>query len=138
MIIVVSFGYYVYIGIVVYVYSIYESRNKQLALNVIDLHGLHIDEAVGKLNQRVMKIKKMTKNISKRRKKKTNEKSGKGGNDEANANVLDILTGTGHHSFRGRAKLGPAIVSWAKQKNIKYKNMNFIDGRGGNIRIFIE
>ena len=120
--------------------NIYESRNKKLGLNVIDLHGLHIQEATNKLDQRIAKIKKMLKNGSSKRRKNKHNKHNDNNNDSSSSSsyVIDILTGTGHHSFGGRAKLAPAIISWCKKKKIKYKQMNFIDGRGGNIRLFIE
>lgn len=123
--------------------NIYESRNKKLGLNVIDLHGLHIQEATKKLDDRIAKIKKMLKNSKRRKnKQKQNDNKTHKNNDSSSISsssyVIDILTGTGHHSFGGRAKLAPAIISWCKKKKIKYKQMNFIDGRGGNIRLFIE
>lgn len=105
--------------------QIYEARNRRLKLNVIDLHGLHVEEGVDKIRERIMRIKRNAKNMKQNNKKK-------------NEFVLDILTGTGHHSFGGHAKIGPAIVNFARKNKIKFKKMNFVDGRGGNVQLFIQ
>jgi len=103
---------------------IFAQRNGRLGLNVLDCHGLHVDEAIRKLKGRIAKIRKGSQ--SKKGKK------GKGGQ------TLDVLTGTGHHSYGGTAKVGPAIRQFAQSKGIRFKKLTFVDGRGGNLRLFIS
>ena len=105
---------------------IFKMRNGKLRENVIDVHGLHVDEAIRKLKERIAQIRKRGGQKGK------NSKKNKG-----NGYALDILTGTGHHSFGGFAKVGPAIRSFAQSQGIRHKKLTFVDGRGGNIRLFI-
>merc|ERR1712129_410241 len=100
---------------------IFKMRNGKGELGTIDLHGLHVEEGIERLKERIEKVRKAL---------KKGKRKGKG----KKAFELDILTGTGHHSFRGRGKLGPAILTYVKSKKIKCKEMDFVDGRGGNIR----
>ena len=93
--------------------NIYESRNKKLGLNVIDLHGLHVEEAIKKLDERIAKIKKMLKNNKRRKNKSKQNDSHK--NNDSSSYVLDILTGTGHHSYGGRAITSHCILGKKNQ-----------------------
>lgn len=110
---------------------IFQQRNQALDMAVLDLHGLHIEEGIRKLKERIAEIKAKRKATKGAKKKKA--KKGK-----ASGFALDVLTGTGHHSYGGTAKLGPAIRSFAQSNGIQFKKCTFVDGRGGNIKLFIE
>ena len=92
--------------------KIFNLRNKKLPNNIIDLHGLHLNECNHHLNQRINQIR---------------------GN---NGKKLDVLTGTGHHS-RGRAKILPTVIKFCENNKIRYKEMSVTDGMGGYIRILL-
>jgi len=48
---------------------------------------------------------------------------------------LEILTGTGHHSFGGNAKLLPAIQKLAKEWDLQCDEVS-VGGQGGQLTLF--
>ncbi len=69
--------------------------------------------------------------------------------------VLDVVVGTGHHSFGGAGKLAPALLDWSRatvkahrlntgaakgkpqRKLLSVTELASTDGRGGVIRLRI-
>jgi DNA-nicking Smr family endonuclease len=94
--------------------TIYQSRNNYSHTNVakevvIDLHGLHSEEAVSCVERKVEELRK------------------KGYQGD-----LNIITGTGNHS-KFKAKVLPAVLAWVKQSGNRYQQGSMEDGRGGII-----
>lgn len=95
---------------------IFQQRNSNLANNsepVVDLHGLHPNEAIDILNETI-------------RKYSTSGFRGK----------IVIVTGTGHHS-RGNSKLLPAVRAFLQQGGYRPRDATISDGRGGILTIEI-
>lgn len=66
--------------------AIFEARNPQTATDVVDLHGLHVSEALERLPAAL---------------------------ERAPVGKVRVLTGTGHHTKgTGRARLRPAVKKW--------------------------
>ncbi|KAK9702926.1 hypothetical protein K7432_010990 [Basidiobolus ranarum] len=76
---------------------IFKEKNSSLPKNELDLHGLHVKEALAVVEERVNKCK--------RRKK---------------IDHLTIIVGMGNHSADGVQRLKPAIESWLQQQNLTY------------------
>jgi len=102
---------------------IFEERNKQQVsdvsslcwpsedASVLDLHGLHIQEAVQVLREKLSTYR---------------------------GSELYVITGTGHHSVNKKvnknARLQPAIQRFLDESNFTYWDAS-TDGRGGMLRI---
>ncbi|XP_015717872.1 NEDD4-binding protein 2 isoform X2 [Coturnix japonica] len=81
---------------------IFESVNTSLLpLNVLDLHGLHVDEAVNQLS-RVLQ-------------EKSNEYQQSGGKP-----YLCVITGRGSHSQGGVARIKPAAIRYLNSHNFRF------------------
>ncbi|XP_067844583.1 NEDD4-binding protein 2 [Heptranchias perlo] len=72
-----------------------------LPRNVLDLHGLHVDEALYHLDKVVIE--------------KINEYQQKGGNS-----YLSVITGRGSHSQGGVARIKPAVIGYLKSHNFRF------------------
>jgi DNA-nicking Smr family endonuclease len=75
----------------------FESNNDRLHFGQIDLHDLHVKEALEKLEERVKDIKK------------------------ANCQNLTVITGQGLHSDKGKAKIKPAVIKFAVKRKIDWE-----------------
>lgn len=99
--------------------SIFETRNKNLPSNTIDLHGLHPQEALDHLETFIKKKKQeiaFSKQIN---------------------NYIYIITGTGHHSYFGKSKLLPTVEEYLKKNNYFYIDSSS-DKRGGMLKVKIN
>lgn len=77
--------------------AIFEARNPEGVSDVIDLHGLHVSEAVERLPAAL---------------------------DKAQAGKIRILTGTGHHTKgTGRARLRPAVKKWLQDNGFFFEEV---------------
>lgn len=91
---------------------IFASRNCGTAF--VDLHGLHVDEAVGMLGERFEALEK-----------------------EGYRGVVYVVTGTGHHSGalgigNTKAKLRPAVEKWLEEGGWRFAETSVVgDKRGG-------
>lgn len=92
---------------------IFDERNTRSGgkPNVIDLHGLHPAEAILRLDEKILQLRKM--NFS--------------GN-------LKAIVGTGHHS-RGAAKVFPALLKHLATVGLKGREASLADGKGGILLI---
>uniref|UniRef100_A0A915HG38 Smr domain-containing protein n=1 Tax=Romanomermis culicivorax TaxID=13658 RepID=A0A915HG38_ROMCU len=77
--------------------------------DTIDLHGLHVQEAISALSQKL---------------KEFENRSGK---------QVNIITGSGKHSFFGAAKIKPAVIAYLSRKR-----MTFSENNGGLIQVIIK
>lgn len=84
------------------------------AVPTIDLHGLHVKEALAVLDVQLEACA-----------------------TAANASLY-VITGTGHHARQGRAKLLPAVVRYAKSLGIRVEEQKRSDGRGGTLRLRLK
>lgn len=73
---------------------IFRTRNSGYGLEQIDLHGLHLDEALEQVRDRLCRLEA----------------------GEVRGHTVEIITGAGHHSEHHRAKLRPAVEELLKQK----------------------
>jgi DNA-nicking Smr family endonuclease len=91
--------------------QIFEQRNKDEAY--LDLHGLHVDEALGLLEHRLFSL---------------------------NHGTLYVVTGTGHHSSGRTGQLQPAVRQWLDQNQpYPWAETNIRgDQRGGVFSIGID
>ena len=48
-----------------------------------------------------------------------------------------IITGTGHHSTSGRARVGPAVQRWLDEAGLAMRDAS-TDGRGGMIAVVLR
>lgn len=91
---------------------IFEQRNQHEAF--IDLHGLHVDEALDMLEERFEKLK-------------SNNYEG----------VVYIVTGTGHHSgatglSKKQSKLKPSVEEYLREGNYVFAETSIVgDNKGG-------
>lgn len=77
--------------------AIFEARNPSHVSDVIDMHGLHVSEAVERLPEALKK---------------------------APVGKVRILTGTGHHTKgTGRARLRPAVKKWLQENNFFFEEV---------------
>jgi DNA-nicking Smr family endonuclease len=81
---------------------------------MIDLHGLHPLEAIDKLDEAMLGLK---------RKKYLGK--------------VIVITGTGHHS-RGQSKVLPAIRDHLQRSGTRYKDATLEDNRGGVLILEIK
>ncbi|KAL1918303.1 uncharacterized protein VTP21DRAFT_2963 [Calcarisporiella thermophila] len=89
---------------------IFEQRNSERVF--LDLHGLHVSEAIEVLEERVTEL------VLK----------------EKHKGILYVVTGTGHHSSGGRARLLPAVEEWLEREGFYYADCSK-DKRGGMLAI---
>lgn len=77
--------------------AIFEARNRPGCTDVIDLHGLHVAEAVERLPMALEKVQ-----------------SGK----------VRVVTGSGHHTRgTGRARLRPAVKKWLQENGFYFEEV---------------
>src|SRR5262249_53924514 len=91
--------------------QLFASRNSDEAF--IDLHGLHQNEAIEFLEIRLNQLKK------------------------EGCEFAYVITGTGHHSAGGKAKLLPAVEEWLTERFYTFRDCS-VDGRGGMIGITVK
>ena len=94
---------------------LYDSRNKHgtdSAEIFVDLHGLHPEEAIDFLEDKLI------------------EQQGSG-------KIVYAITGTGHHSKSGKDKIGKAIKNWLGEWRYAYREFSAggADGLGGILGI---
>ena len=82
----------------------FEKRNSGYGLDQIDLHGLYLHDAVTACQERLSKA------IS------------------SNVREVTIITGAGHHSSHGHAKIKPAVEELLARYKLSY---TFLPGEGG-------
>ncbi|KAI7881910.1 hypothetical protein K492DRAFT_161061 [Lichtheimia hyalospora FSU 10163] len=89
---------------------IFEGRNQHEAF--VDLHGLHIDEALDMIHERL-------------------------GNLKGYEGIVYIITGTGHHSGTSgysnkKSKLKPSVEEYLRQENYRFAETSLVnDDKGG-------
>ena len=85
---------------------IFKKKNSGYGLEQMDLHGLHLDEAMEKVKERLKKI------------------------EAGDVPSCEFITGAGHHSEGNKAKIKPAVEALLKQQSatLSYEPM---DGGGG-------
>ena len=93
--------------------TIYQQRNSNLEEGVVDLHGLHPQEAIDILGEELRRLK-------------TSGYRGK----------LMVVTGTGNHS-KGKGKLGPEVEKFLRESGYRIGYGSLVDGRGGILSIEI-
>lgn len=77
--------------------AIFEARNPPHVTDVVDLHGLHVSEALDRLPTAL---------------------------EKAPPGTLRILTGTGHHTKgTGRARLRPAVKKWLQENGYFFEEV---------------
>lgn len=77
--------------------AIFEARNPVSVRDVVDLHGLHVSEALERLP---------------------------GALERAGPGEVRILTGTGHHTKgTGRARLRPAVKKWLQERGYMFEEV---------------
>jgi hypothetical protein len=82
----------------------YTGRSRAIdVIDLIDVHGLHPDEAIRTITQRMLSLSSSSTSSS-------------------NTLILDIVTGTGHHSYGGTAKLKPAVLQWCRALHRQQKH----------------
>ena len=94
---------------------------------LLDLHGLHADEATDCLERTLASLR------GRDRAAAGSGHHGVRGSASAKA-WLDVVTGTGHHSHDGHSKLGPACVAFLTQARESFEERS-VDRRGGCLRI---
>ncbi len=77
--------------------------------NTLDLHGLHINEAIKIFKEVYTKKRNDLLSNNNKKKKKT---------------YLFIITGCGRHSTNGIARLRPRMVSYLNKNGIRFKEPN--------------
>ena len=77
-----------------------QSNNSKI--QVVDLHGLQVKNA---LNILIDVISTITKS-------------------QTGFNLLEVVTGKGKHSQGGQARIKPAVLSFFREKNFKFKEIN--------------
>lgn len=75
-----------------------------LPQNVLDLHGLHVDEALHYLEEVLFQ--------------KINEYQQKGGKS-----YLSVITGRGRHSQGGIARIKPVVIDYLKRQNFRFTEL---------------
>lgn len=77
--------------------AIFKARNPRHVLDVVDLHGLHVSEALERLPLAL---------------------------EKAPPGILRIVTGTGHHTKgTGRARLRPAVKTWLQENGYFFEEV---------------
>lgn len=77
--------------------AIFEARNPVHVTDVVDLHGLHVSEALERLPAAI---------------------------ERAPTGILRVLTGTGHHTKgTGRARLRPAVKKWLQDNRYFFEEV---------------
>ncbi|KAG0198333.1 hypothetical protein BGX28_008246 [Mortierella sp. GBA30] len=97
---------------------IFNSRNQSMIKSNkkgetwIDLHGLHVDEALVFLDEFMEKLE-----------------------TEVYTGTVYVVTGTGNHSSNARAKLNPAVIDWLESWGYVWKEMSIDKVHGGVLAI---
>ncbi|EPZ35771.1 Smr-domain-containing protein [Rozella allomycis CSF55] len=84
-----------------------ETNNQDNSKTVLDLHGLHVHEAIETLEKRVSKLCSKAK---------------------VDDLYLYVITGKGNNSANGIVKLRPAVLDWAERNN-EYIEFYEVDSR---------
>ncbi|KAF9949692.1 hypothetical protein BGZ72_008576 [Mortierella alpina] len=98
--------------------QIFNSRNQTMVQTSkkgetwIDLHGLHVDEALAFLDEFMEKLE-----------------------TECYTGTVYVVTGTGNHSTNARAKLKPAVMDWLESWGYVWKEMSIDKVFGGVLAI---
>lgn len=95
---------------------IFEKRNTGLGPNVIDLHGLHVVEAIPRLDEFFARVQ------------------------EGGFRDGYVITGTGHHSSMlsgGKSRLLPAVQEHIQACGYRFEN-SATDKRGGTTRVYFK
>ncbi|KAG9323950.1 hypothetical protein KVV02_003221 [Mortierella alpina] len=98
--------------------QIFNSRNQMMVQTSkkgetwIDLHGLHVDEALAFLDEFMEKLE-----------------------TECYTGTVYVVTGTGNHSTNARAKLKPAVMDWLESWGYVWKEMSIDKVFGGVLAI---
>ncbi|XP_065178591.1 uncharacterized protein LOC135809224 [Sycon ciliatum] len=102
------------------------TRNASTAKNVIDVHGLHVQEALDRLDTFLSQFTAHVHCSS----------ASSGSSAASRAQYAYIITGTGHHSVQTRykAKLQPVIVEELRRRQLQVFDCSK-DGRGGLLRV---
>jgi len=90
-------------------YSIFNhvNANKQSRdTKTIDLHGLHVSEALQILSQIIQSEKQELER------------------DERNVRTLNVITGVGRNSAKGKAKVKPAVEAFLKREGYRIKTLS--------------
>ncbi|KAG9299266.1 hypothetical protein G9A89_013914 [Geosiphon pyriformis] len=96
--------------------QIFNARNKEYGKEpFIDLHGLHVDEAVEFLEESFEALE-----------------------NEDYKGLVYIVTGTGHHSQNMKAKLGPAVQEWLEEWDYEYCDCSRDKRYGGMLCVEIQ
>jgi len=82
-------------------------RNEGHDADYIDLHGLHVDEALEATKKKLAQLV------------------------AGDIGHLEIVTGAGHHSESGKAAIRPAVEDLLKEMGLTYQ-----DNRGGEFLVF--
>jgi hypothetical protein len=98
--------------------DIFQARNEHGRSDLLDLHGLHPDEAVEIVKKHVQSIRREAKNRKER--------------------MFTIVTGTGHHAWNTttRSKLREAVVECLDRLGCLYRDTS-TDQRGGMLSIVV-
>ena len=98
--------------------QIFNSRNQSMNKSTnkgetwIDLHGLHVDESLEKLDEFMEKLEK-----------------------EVYTGIVYVVTGTGNHSSNSRAKIKPAIIDWLESWGYVWREMSVDKVHGGVLAV---
>lgn len=91
--------------------AIFEARNPPHVTDVVDLHGLHVSEALERLPAAL---------------------------EKAPPGILRILTGTGHHTKgTGRARLRPAVKKWLQENRYFFEEVMDANEYVGSFKVEI-
>jgi DNA-nicking Smr family endonuclease len=93
--------------------EIYRLRNSRLPRSTLDLHGQYVEEALSLTENRLRELKRK-------------------GHLDGSTSLL-VITGAGHHSRAGRAKIRPAVEELLGKADLDYEE----DGPGA-FRIQVE
>jgi hypothetical protein len=98
--------------------DIFQARNEHGRSDLLDLHGLHPDEAVEIVKKHVQSIRREAKNRKER--------------------MFTIVTGTGHHAWNNttRSKLREAVVECLDRLGCLYRDTS-TDQRGGMLSVVV-
>ena len=88
---------------------IFKRKNTGYGLEQMDLHGLHLDEAMERVRERLKKL------------------------EAGDVASVEIITGAGHHSEGNKARIKPAVEALLKERSstLSYEEM----GGGGGFKV---
>jgi len=103
--------------------EIFRANNQSapaIARGCIDLHGLHVAEAIHLLRFILARINRPRRHHAQ---------------SSMPVHALSIITGVGYHTSGGvsKAKLGPAVVEWLRKKGYRYSNSG-----EGEVKVYLR